>query len=64
MTNITDYINEAKIMEAKKLLKSPELKIAQIHEKIGLTNRTTFLRLFKKYTGLSPADYRRVFPPK
>ncbi len=55
---LTDYINEIRINKAKELLRDTELKIQDIAVKIGIENRTTFLRVFKKMEGVSPTVYR------
>lgn len=59
--NITDYISEVRIGKAKELLVHTDLTIYDIAEKVGISNRTTFLRTFKKMEGLSPTDFRKSF---
>lgn len=57
--NITDYISQVRIAKAKELLFHSDLTIGTIAEKVGIHNRTTFLRTFKKVEGLSPNDFRK-----
>ncbi|MEF3309150.1 helix-turn-helix domain-containing protein [Paenibacillus sp. GYB004] len=57
--NITDYISQVRISKAKELLVHSDLPIGAIAEKVGIHNRTTFLRTFKKVEGLSPNDFRK-----
>jgi YesN/AraC family two-component response regulator len=57
--NITDYISQVRISKAKELLLHSDLPIGAIAEKVGIHNRTTFLRTFKKVEGLSPNDFRK-----
>ncbi|WP_165452250.1 helix-turn-helix domain-containing protein [Paenibacillus thalictri] len=59
-TSITDYISMIRIAKAKELLLGTDLKISDIADQIGINNRTTFLRLFKKYEGVSPIHYRNA----
>lgn len=59
--NITDYISEVRIGKAKELLVHTDLTIYDIAEKVGISNRTTFLRTFKKMEGVSPTDFRKSF---
>lgn len=55
---LTDYINEVRINKAKELLRDTNLKIQDIGTMVGIENRTTFLRAFKKVEGVSPTMYR------
>ncbi|MGG1518186.1 AraC family transcriptional regulator [Paenibacillus oryzisoli] len=57
-TNISDYISIVRIAKARDLLVNTDMKISDIADKIGIFSRTTFLRLFKKYEGISPNEYR------
>lgn len=59
-TNLTDYISIRRMTEAKKLLVETELKNDEIALKVGIVSRATFFRLFKKYEGITPQDYRRM----
>jgi YesN/AraC family two-component response regulator len=59
-TSITDYISLIRMAKAKELLTQTDLKINEIADRIGMNNRTTFLRMFKKHEGISPIDYRNV----
>jgi two-component system response regulator YesN len=36
------------------------LNVGDISVRVGIFSRSTFLRLFKKYTGVSPNDYRSM----
>lgn len=56
---IPDYITEVKMEKAKKLLQNePNIKIAALANTVGYTNLSHFNMLFKRYTGLSPLQYR------
>jgi AraC-like DNA-binding protein len=43
---------------ALELLSTPELLIADIAERTGFTEPAAFSRAFKKWAGISPAQYR------
>jgi two-component system response regulator YesN len=43
---------------AKKLLKDPYCKVYMVSEGVGYTNKSHFCLLFKKFTGLSPTEYK------
>lgn len=57
--NITNFISELRINKAKELLRDTDLLVTAISKQVGIFDRTTFLRTFKKMEGLSPNDYRR-----
>ncbi len=57
-SGLLDYINQVRIDEAKKLLVHTELKMEEVSERVGYSNISTFLRVFKKYTGTTPGKYR------
>jgi|GEM_PF-1989606 len=56
--NIVEYVNETRIRKAASLLMDSRLKIKEIAEAVGYRNITSFNRMFKKYTGLKPSEYR------
>jgi two-component system response regulator YesN len=58
--NLTDYICDVRVNKAKELLKTTNMKISEISSQIGIESRTTFLRVFKKRTGVSPNEYRNL----
>lgn len=57
--NISDYITERRIAEAKRLLSETDLPIREIVERIGYFDVSSFSKKFKRETGVSPSDYRR-----
>lgn len=58
--NLTDYISFLRISKAKKLLNESDISINEVAEKVGIYNRTTFLRTFKKYEGVSPVEFKKL----
>lgn len=57
---LTDYVNQHRVGYAKRLLKSTTLSISDIASAVGITNIHYFTRLFKRETGLSPREFRRL----
>ncbi len=57
-SSINQYITEKKIEYARKLLLYSELTIAETAEKLNYASETYFSTVFKKVTGMSPAQYR------
>ncbi|MDQ0060561.1 helix-turn-helix domain-containing protein [Paenibacillus harenae] len=56
--NFIDYLMELRMNKAKELLSETEEKIRDIAERVGYTNVNSFVRIFKKITGLTPTEYR------
>lgn len=57
--NVTEYINEKRIDLAKKLLTSTKLQIQTVASHCGILDVHYFSKLFKKYTGKTPKEYRK-----
>lgn len=55
---INDYITKLRIEKAKELLKDSRNKLYDICYAVGYSDPSYFSKLFKKYTGLSPTEYR------
>ncbi len=58
--NFTDYISRKKIEYAVVLLKDPGMRINEICDRVGYGSMRHFLRLFKRYTGITPTKMRKV----
>lgn len=56
--NFVDYLNELRIEKAKELLKDVRYKTYEVAEKVGIPDAHYFSRLFKKYVGMTPTEYR------
>jgi transcriptional regulator GlxA family with amidase domain len=55
------YLQALKIERAKELLEVSNSDFETITEKVGYGDTSSFRRLFKRTTGLSPAQYRKQF---
>jgi len=58
---VMEWINEARIAEAKILLRKPNMSIQEISEGLSFSDQSAFGKFFKKHTGVSPLEYRRRF---
>ncbi len=56
--NITDTITEARMNRATQLLEDERYKIRSIAEMIGFASAAHFSRVFKRYSGMTPQQYR------
>ncbi|HZG57028.1 AraC family transcriptional regulator [Paenibacillus sp.] len=57
--NYVEYLNKVRLSHAKELLKDSGLTVAEIGERTGYLNSSTFTTTFKKYYGISPSEYRK-----
>ena len=60
-TTLMDYVQNLRIEEAKRLLESSETPFDEIAAEVGYENSGFFRRVFKRRTGLTPSNYRRMF---
>lgn len=56
----SEYMNELRIEEARFRLASTDESIIDIAYSVGFNSLSAFYRLFRKITGVSPANYRRT----
>lgn len=59
--SITEYITTLRIEKSKDLLANSDLLTYEVSELVGIHDPSYFSLLFKKYTGLSPKEYRNQF---
>lgn len=55
------YLQSLRIEHARKLLETSNTPLESIVNAVGYEDLSSFTRLFKKYTGLSPSQYRGKF---
>ncbi len=55
---LTDFILSEKAGEAKRLLRYTDKTITAISAHLSFSSQSHFTRVFKKYTGQTPAEYR------
>jgi two-component system response regulator YesN len=56
--SFNNYKLSLRIKTAKQLLKKNKYTISQIAYKVGYQNPESFMKMFKKFTGLTPLQYR------
>lgn len=60
---LMDYVHNLRVEEAKRLLETGPMPFDEISAELGYENPGFFRRLFKRGTGLTPGQYRRMFQP-
>ena len=61
--NFYDFVNSYRVSEAKRLLQDPDAKhmtIQRVFESAGFSSKSTFNTFFKKITGTTPSEFRRL----
>jgi two-component system response regulator YesN len=56
--NFSDYLMQIRMKAAMELLRLNDLKTYEVAERVGFGNSQYFSVCFKKYTGVSPTDFR------
>ena len=62
-TTLIDYLQNLRVEAAKRMLESGPKPVDEISVEAGYEDTSFFRRLFKRRTGLTPSQYRRLFGP-
>lgn len=57
---IMDYVLKVRIEKSKKLLLNPHYQIQAIAEKVGYGDAGYFTKVFRKFEGITPTQFRKV----
>ncbi|MBP1992071.1 response regulator [Paenibacillus eucommiae] len=55
----TQYVTEARVAHARRLLTQSTLSIQEISEQVGFNDAAYFIKTFRKYTGQPPLKFRK-----
>ena len=56
---VTDFVNQTRVQQAERLLGTTKLQIQTVAQHCGISDVNYFSKIFKKYTGKSPIQYRK-----
>ncbi|WP_461517031.1 GlxA family transcriptional regulator [Porticoccus sp.] len=62
-TTLIEYLQNLRVEDAKRQLESTHNPVDDIGVTVGYEDMSFFRRLFKRSTGLTPSQYRRMFQP-
>ena len=60
---LIEYLQNLRVEKAKRLLEASQTPVEEISVEAGYEDASFFRRLFKRRTGLTPSQYRRLFQP-
>ena len=55
---LTEYVNRKRVEQAASLLSKTDKLVNTISYECGIQDTNYFIKLFKKYTGFTPTQYR------
>ncbi|MNI59062.1 HTH-type transcriptional activator Btr [compost metagenome] len=55
---VSDYIQRERIEEAKRLMEWPGISLSDIATRLHFNDQSYFTKVFKKYTGITPKQFR------
>ena len=58
--NLISYINNVRMKKAGEMLKQKDSMVKEISMNVGIEDQLYFSRLFKKYYGMSPSEYKSL----
>jgi len=58
--NFSEYLFEYRMHKAMEIIRNSDKKIYEVGEEVGYSNSQYFSVCFKKFTGMSPLEYRKL----
>ncbi|TYP78158.1 helix-turn-helix domain-containing protein [Paenibacillus methanolicus] len=58
---LLDYIHKTRIAQAKAMIRVKRESITEISRMVGYNDAATFIRVFKKYEGVTPGKYKEIY---
>ncbi|MEO3946223.1 helix-turn-helix domain-containing protein [Gorillibacterium sp. CAU 1737] len=58
-STFSDHLNDIRLRKAMELLVCTDQSVTAVSKQVGYANFTSFNRMFKKQTGMSPSEYRK-----
>ena len=56
---LNEFINKQKLKKAKELIRTSNLNISEISDYLSFDNPHYFCRVFKKFCGMTPSEFRK-----
>ena len=58
-----DFVSYVRVEHAKQLIEQHDMPISRIAAAVGYHNRRSFQRAFKKWTGITPTEFKSLVRP-
>lgn len=58
-TNFNNYLGHLRVERSKTLLLSGELSVGDVCSAVGFEDQSYFIKVFRRYTGVTPGKYRK-----
>lgn len=62
--SFSDYAGRLRVEEAKELLRRTRLSVTEVSRRVGIDDPSNLAKLFQKFDGIAPGEYRRRFGGK
>jgi two-component system, response regulator YesN len=59
-TTVIEFLNAERVVRARRLLRESKLRVHEVASSVGYNSPRSFIRAFKRQTGITPAQYRSV----
>lgn len=59
--SVLEYLNRCRILASRNLLENPDLKLEIVAEMCGFGDEKYYMKLFKRFEGVTPSQYREAF---
>ncbi len=58
-TTVSDYITNQRMLLAGQLLRTTQMSVTWISDRVGYSNYSYFIKQFKKFHGMTPGEYQK-----
>lgn len=62
--SFSDYAGRLRVEEAKELLRRTRLTVTEVSRRVGIVDPSNLAKLFQRFDGIAPGEYRRRFGGK
>ncbi|MFP4499581.1 MAG: helix-turn-helix domain-containing protein [Candidatus Hydrogenedentota bacterium] len=60
----SEYLARLRVTKAKEFFRRTRLSVTQVATRVGIADQSNFSKLFRKFEGMSPTEYRQRFGKK
>lgn len=60
-TSFTEYLTAIRIRQSKELLRTTDLQVGEVGNRVGFHNAYYFIKVFKENAGVTPGEFKKIF---